>query len=56
MIVHQNIKNAVFSATWLAVDELMVVFQGQTKHSIKIKDKSIKEGFKIWCLEFGGYI
>ena len=34
----------------------MVAFQGRTKHSIKIKGKPIKEGFKMWCLGFGGYI
>ena len=54
--VCQNIKKAVFPASWLAVDELMVAFQGWTKHSIKIKGKPVKEGFKMWCLGFGGYI
>ena len=55
-IVRQNIKNAVFPANWLAVDELMIPFQGRTKHSIKIRGKPIKEGFKMWCLGFKGYI
>ena len=54
--VRQNIKNAVSPASWLAVDELMIPFQGRTKHSIKIKGKPIKEGFQIWCLGFKGYI
>ena len=54
--VRQNIKNAVSAASWLAVDELMIPFQGRTKHSIKIKGKPIKEGFKMWCIGFKGYI
>ena len=54
--VRQNIKEAVSPASWLAVDELMVPFQGRSKHSIKIKGKPIKEGFKMWCLGFKGYI
>ena len=54
--VRQNIKEAVVPASWLAVDELMIPFQGRTKHSIKIRGKPIKEGFKMWCLGFGGYI
>ena len=54
--VRQNIKNAVSPASWLAVDELMIPFQGRTKHSIKIRGKPIKEGFKMWCLGFKGYI
>ena len=54
--VRENIKKAVDPASWLAVDELMIPFQGRTKHSIKIKGKPIKEGFKMWCLGFKGYI
>ena len=54
--VRQNIQEAVHPASWLAVDELMIPFQGRTKHSIKIKGKPIKEGFKMWCLGFKGYI
>ena len=34
----------------------MIPFQGRTKHLIKIKGKPIKEGFKMWCLGFKGYI
>ena len=54
--VRTNIQNAVSPASWLAVDELMVPFQGRSKHSIKIRGKPIKEGFKMWCLGFKGYI
>ena len=43
-------------ASWLVVDELMIPFQGRTKHNIKIRGKPIKEGFKMWCLSFKGYI
>src|SRR6185312_9450943 len=42
--------------SWLAVDELMIAYQGRTKHTIKIKNKPVKEGFKMWCLGFRGYI
>ena len=54
--VRENIRNAVVPASWLAVDELMIPFQGRTKHNIKIQGKPIKEGFKMWCLGFSGYI
>jgi len=54
--VRQNIQNAVEPASWLAVDELMIAYQGRSKHTIKIKNKPIKEGFKMWCLGFRGYI
>ena len=55
-IVRQNIRNAIMPASYLAVDELMIPFQGRTVHNIKIRSKPIKEGFKIWCLGFKGYI
>ena len=40
----------------LTIDKLMISFYGQTKHNIKIYGKPIKEGFKIQCLSFKGYI
>ena len=55
-MVRQNIKEAVIPTSHVAVDELMISFQGRTKHNIKIRGKPIKEGFKMWCLGFGGYI
>ena len=33
--------------SWLVVNELMIPFQGRSKHLIKIKGKPIKEGFKM---------
>ena len=54
--IRQNIQNAVEPASWLAVDELMVAFQGRSAHTIKIKNKPISEGFKFWCIGFNGYI
>ena len=43
-------------ASHLAMDELIISFQGRTKHNIKIHGKPIKEEFKMWCLNFKGYI
>ena len=54
--VRENIRNAVVPASWLVVNELMIPFQGRTKHNIKIRGKPIKEGFKMWCLGFVGFI
>jgi Transposase IS4 len=46
-IIRNRIASAVFPATWLAVDEMMVQFQGRSSHTVKMKNKPIKEGFKI---------
>ena len=34
----------------------MVAFQGRSPHTIKIKNKPIKEGFKFWYIGFNSYI
>jgi Transposase IS4 len=51
-----NIASAVSPASWLAVDEMMIPFQGRSLHTVKMKNKPIKEGFKMWALGFNGYI
>lgn len=55
-IVRHSITAAVVPATWVAVDEMMIPFRGRTAHTLKIKNKPVKEGFKIWALAFSGYI
>ncbi len=34
----------------------MIAFTGQGAHKIKIKNKPIPEGFKVWILAFGGFV
>ena len=34
----------------------MVLFIGRSVHTIKIKNKPVKEGYKIWLLGFKGYM
>ena len=54
--IRSNIASAVSPASWLAVDEMMVAFRGRSKHTVKVKNKPIDQGFKIWALGFNGYI
>jgi len=42
-------------ATEIAVDEMMVKFMGKSSHTIKIKNKPIKQGYKIFALCWRGY-
>ena len=42
-------------ATEIAVDEMMVKFMGNSSHTIKIKYKPIKQGYKIFALCWWGY-
>ena len=55
--VRKNCQAFVIPASWLAVDEAMVHFEGRSVHTLKMKNKPISEGFKIWVLAFSnGYI
>ena len=54
--IRTNIASAVSPASWIAVDEIMVAFKGRSIHTVKVKNKPITEGFKIWALGFNGYI
>jgi hypothetical protein len=40
----------------VSFDEMMVPFSGRSKHTLKMKNKPIKEGFKIWALCDRGYL
>jgi hypothetical protein len=40
----------------VSFDEMMVPFARRSKHTLKIKNKPIKEGFKIWALCDHGYL
>jgi hypothetical protein len=52
-----NCENAVVLSTWISIDESMVAFSGRSRHTTKLKNKPIKEGFKVWCLGLQrGYI
>jgi hypothetical protein len=38
------------------IDEAMLAFRGRTVHITKLKNKSIKEGYKNWLLADHGYV
>jgi hypothetical protein len=40
----------------VSFDEMMVPFAGRSKHTVKMKNKPVKEGFKIWVLCDHGYL
>jgi len=40
----------------VSFDEMMIPFSGRSKHTLKMKNKPIKEGFKVWALCDHGYL
>jgi hypothetical protein len=40
----------------VSFDEMMVPFAGRSKHTLKMKNKPVSEGFKVWALCDHGYL
>ena len=38
------------------VDEIMVLFIGRMVHIVKIRNKPMKEGYKMWLIGFNSYV
>ena len=53
--VRQQSKNLYLPASQVAVDEMMVRFGGRSKHTVKMPNKPISEGYKIFALCDRGY-
>jgi Transposase IS4 len=55
-IVKQNCKALWLSSSHLAVDEAMIAYRGRTIEKVKLPNKPIKEGYKVWVLGDAGYV
>jgi Transposase IS4 len=42
-VIRPNLEQATSPASWLAVDEIMIPFKGRSAHTVKMKNKPIKE-------------
>ena len=49
-ILRTQFQAYIIPAQNVSFDEMMVPFTGRSKHTIKIKNKPISEGFKLWAL------
>jgi hypothetical protein len=48
--VQSNFQRWVILATDVDIDEMMVKFKGRSKDTIRMRDKPIKEGYKVFAL------
>jgi hypothetical protein len=55
-MIRLNCQSTVKPSSYVVTDEIMIPFRGRSTHKIKIKGKSIPEGFKIWGQGFDGYV
>jgi hypothetical protein len=56
-----NMTRLSFQQNWLpgshlAIDESMIPFRGNSDHTVKMKNKPISEGYKVWVLGDHGYV
>ena len=54
--IRTTCKKLLHLGTHIAIDEAMIAYSGRTKHTIKIKNKPISEGYKVWVLAEAGYV
>ena len=55
-LLHVKFQAYVVLEQNVSFNEMMVPFAGRSKHILKMKNKPIKEGFKIWALCDYGYL
>ncbi len=53
---HKASQDYYISDFNLAIDELMIQCHGRTSHSVKMPNKPIKQGYKVFALAEHGYI
>jgi Transposase IS4 len=49
-------RQTYFPSSNIAIDEAMVAFKGRSRDTIKIKNKPVNTGYKLWCIRDHGYI
>lgn len=54
-VLQERFRSYYLPATKVAIDEMVVRFCGRSHHTLKIRNKPIKEGYKIFALCDHGY-
>lgn len=55
-LIRTACRNAYYPSSHITIDEAMVAFAGHSKDTIKLKNKPIHTGYKLWCIGDHGYI
>src|SRR5437588_8255997 len=54
-VLQERFRSYYLPATKVVIDEMVVRFCGRSHHTLKIRNKPIKEGYKIFTLCDHGY-
>jgi Transposase IS4 len=55
-IIKSNCKTLWSPCSHLAINEAMIMYRGRTHHKVKLSNKPIKEGYKVWVLGDASYV
>ena len=55
-LIRAACRNSYTPSSHITIDEAMVAFKGRSKHTVKLKNKPINNGYKLWCIGDHGYI
>ncbi len=54
--IKKTCKRIYIPKIHIAIDEVIIAYRGRFKHTTKLPNKSISEGYKVWVLVEYGYI
>jgi Transposase IS4 len=54
--IRQNCQTLWCPSSHLTIDEAIIAYRGRTSYKVKLLNKPIKEGYKIWVLGDSGYV
>jgi Transposase IS4 len=55
-LIRTACRNAYYPSSHITIDEVMVAFKGRSRDTVKLKNKPIDTGYKLWCVGDHGYI
>jgi Transposase IS4 len=55
-LIRHACRNSYYPSAHIAIDEAMVPFEGRSPDTVKLKNKPIDVGYKLWCIGDHGYI
>jgi Transposase IS4 len=55
-IIKSNYKTLWSPCSHLAINEAIIAYKGRTYYKVKLPNKPIKKGYKVWVLGDAGYM
>jgi hypothetical protein len=52
--IRQRCREAFLPSSWISIDESMIAFSGRSPDTVKMPNKPIKQGYKVWILGLTG--